>query len=81
MNGSVLDPVTDKNNYDKYCKPEYFCDHKDTMTYSIDEGNTRSLENWITEFDLTCATHFQISLFGILYWSGFCIGSFIVSKA
>ena len=37
-----------------------------------------SLNNWVKQFDLECAGPFWISLFGVLFWAGFAIFSFIL---
>jgi len=62
-------------NYADYCQPEYFCDASHDISYTIDWDATTSLKNWMTRFDLICASPLMISSFSMLYFFGLAIGS------
>ena len=63
--------------YDDYCKPDYFCQHKDTIRYTIDTSSELSLNNWMTGYGLECSTPFFIAAFGQAYFIGYAISGLI----
>lgn len=62
------------------CEPNYFCHNKNNITYEIDYDDEISLNNWVQEFDLVCASSFTISSFGMIFFAGYAIGSAIIPK-
>ena len=50
---SLID--TDSEDHITYCKPEYFCEHEQTMRWAYVPSST-TLRNWMTEYRLECAS-------------------------
>ena len=69
----------DANSTD-YCKPSYFCKNTGIISYVIDNDSTITLVNWIDRFDLICSDSIIISLFGMLFFTGFAVSSLFVPK-
>ena len=57
------------------CIPDYFCDSSNSISYSIDWSDHISLYNFSYKFNLYCASPQTLSYLGMLYFSGFAIGS------
>lgn len=77
----LLYPIIDCNKsgkWEKDCKIEDVCDY-DTKSakvpYAFDWNNQRTLHNLITDFDLLCASHFEIGFFAQAYFIGLMIMS------
>ena len=62
------------------CEPNYFCHDKNHISYEIDYEDEKSLNNWVKEFNLVCASSFTISSFGMIFFLGYAIGSAIIPK-
>ena len=76
QDGSQI-PV-DSDDYDNMCKPSYFCEADTNLMnikYTVNWEGENSLYNWISKYDLNCASHLTISSFGMLYFGGFAVGS------
>ena len=41
-------------NYEERCQPSYFCDEANGVTFTIDWSDPKSLENWMTRYELYC---------------------------
>ena len=65
----------DSDDYVNKCRPEYFCQEQNGIRWDVDWSNDKSIENWISKFGLNCASGLTISSFGMLYFSGFAVGS------
>jgi hypothetical protein len=50
------------------CKPNYFCDADHNVGYDIIKDDELTLTNWITDFDLICASKFTISSFAMAFF-------------
>ena len=48
--------------------------------YRVVEDSDRSLQNWIEQFNLVCATKNKFGLFGSLYFVGLVIGSIVLPR-
>ena len=55
------------------CKAEDFCGTD--IQYRINEESRASLQNWVSEYDMTCASKSKFGLFGSLYFAAVVIGS------
>lgn len=62
------------------CKPNYFCDADHNVGYEIIKDDELTLTNWITDFDLICASKFTISSFAMAFFTGFALGSFFIPQ-
>lgn len=62
------------------CKPDYFCVADHNVGYEIIEDSELTLTNWITDFDLLCASKFTISSFAMAFFTGFALGSFFLPQ-
>ena len=45
--------------------------------YEIDKNDSLSLENWVTEYDMTCAPSYQFGLFGSLFFIAVVLSSIL----
>jgi len=70
--------VEGSDTYNALCKPAKFCDAKNNIAWRIDPSDEISLENWIVKYDLVCANPFLISLFGMMFFTGFTVGSLFI---
>ena len=61
------------------CVPESFCLEENSIEWEIIDSDI-TLNNIITKFDLTCASPFFISQFGMAVFIGFTFGSFFLPK-
>ena len=73
QNGEAI-PI-DSDDYDIKCKPNYFCEESNGISWEVDWSNNESIQNWISKYGLNCASSLTISSFGMLYFSGFAVGS------
>lgn len=55
------------------CKPKDFCDNPDVLSYEPNWDREDSYNNWITRFDLHCASNSKIGLIGSSYFSGWAL--------
>ncbi|CAI2367215.1 unnamed protein product [Moneuplotes crassus] len=65
---------TTDSGMDYRCKRNQICINgmpKESMIWGINWDSSRSINNWVDEMDLMCATKFQIGLFGSIYFLGF----------
>ena len=56
------------------CETEEFCD-KPEVVYKVDESNSLSLHNWVTDYDMTCSPKYQFGLFGSMYFFAVVLAS------
>jgi len=68
------------SNDEDLCKPSKFCDVNNKISYEVDENADYSLQNWIHDFDLVCASSLTISSFASLFFMGFAFGSLFIPK-
>eukprot|EP00347_Sterkiella_histriomuscorum_P005881 403354919 len=76
MNMDASNPLA-SDNYQS-CSREEICGSRNSINYRIDQTNEYSLQNWITQLDLTCTDSFKISLFGTLDFVGQLISSIVM---
>ncbi|CDW82898.1 organic cation [Stylonychia lemnae] len=67
------------NNEWQTCTRQQMCEQRQNPTFNwkIDEGNNRSLNNWVQKFNLHCSDSYIIGLFGSIDFLGQLIASFI----
>jgi len=68
---------TNSSLYLEKCNREYFCEHQD-VEFIRDEESHHSLDNWIKKYNMDCTSHNIISLFGMLFFTGWAITSLII---
>ena len=56
------------------CKPEYFCTHPE-VDWHIVKDHMYTLNNWMSKYDLYCASNLMVSAVGISFFIGFALGS------
>lgn len=59
------------------CKAEGFCDRLDTIEFKIDQEDSLSLVNWVTDYGMTCSPKYQFGLFGSLFFIAVVISSIL----
>ena len=73
--GVDYDPMAlDEGWFD--CIAEDFCGKPD-IKHRVIEDAPESLHNWIEEYDMTCAPHYEFGLFGSLFFAAVVVGSLI----
>ena len=77
---NCVDSITGVKIDEKDCEPQWYCNPDNHITYKIDDNSDMTLTNWIDDFDLLCASKLEISSFGMLFFSGFTIGSMILPQ-
>lgn len=55
------------------CKPKDFCDNPDVLSYEPNWDREDSYNNWITRFDLHCASNSKIGFIGSSYFTGWAL--------
>ena len=70
----------DSPDYDTQCKPDYFCDSSNGISYTVDQDSRITLDNWMNKYDLICASPFVISSFSMSFFAGYAIGSVTLSS-
>ena len=72
--GVKIDP--NSKEFSDKCTPNYFCDHDD-VTYKKVDDSIYTLDNLIEQYDMQCAGKLVISMFGMMFFTGFAIGSVV----
>ena len=62
------------------CKPEYFCNNRDTVEWEIDWSSEFSISNWMTDFRLECESSRAIGMVGGSYFTGYIISTLITKQ-
>lgn len=60
------------------CTPEYFCHNPTEVKWYRDETSQVTLDNFISRYNLECSGQVINSMFGMVFFAGFAIGSFIL---
>lgn len=58
------------------CKTEDFCE-VEGVEYKVDTENSLSLDNWVSEYGMTCSPKYHFGLFGSLFFIAVVISSLI----
>ena len=67
------------NDYVEKCNPHNFCEANNQISWTIDYESPMTLKNWMTSYpELICSSPFYIGLAGMMYFTGFAIGSAIL---
>ncbi len=61
------------------CTSDDFCG-VESMTWQVNTTDPLSLQNWITQYDLYCASSFQLAMIGCSYFAGYLIMMYPVSR-
>ena len=65
------------------CEKSDICENRYSVFSQFEDNNyskSSELQNWVSHYDLLCATKFQISLFGSLFFVGAVIGTITVLR-
>lgn len=77
-NGQWVSLKSGTLEFEEKCKPSYFCDKKDTMSYQHVIDSHHTLDNWTIAYNLECAGKLVISAFGMSYFVGYSLGSLVI---
>ena len=67
------------DDYVDRCNPNNFCKAENEIKWTIDQESPTTLNNWMTSYpDLICSTPYYIGLAGMVFFTGFAIGSGIL---
>ena len=61
------------------CEAEDFCGKENEIEYWVDEDSKYNLDNWVDQYDMTCAPGYKFGLFGSLYFTAVVIGSLFLT--
>ena len=62
----------------EHCTPDYFCSNNSTIKWQRDDDNPRSLDNLMKEYKMDCESKLVISMFGMMFFTGYAIGNIIL---
>lgn len=79
-NGSLVPIPEPSDDYDKFCTNAYFCEHLDQIHFSRNDDSDVTLNNWILKYDMDCYSKFDISLPGMMFFTGWTISSVFLSS-
>ena len=76
--GNFVPIHEDSKAFKDFCLPDYFCENTDTIHWAIDKESPFTLENWMQKFDMVCSGKFVVSLFGMMFFTGFAVSSMVL---